>query len=53
MDALQGVLYHKDVMITKGIITNLFGKNINAGGWTDVQFSTSSQASPLAVGFWI
>ena len=49
MDALQGVLYENDVTITKAIVSKLFSVDADAVGWTDVRFSSSSQAPSLAV----
>jgi hypothetical protein len=47
--ALQGGgLFNNDVMITKVIITKMFAQNAKAGGWTEVQLSTSPEAPPLA-----
>jgi Holliday junction resolvase RusA-like endonuclease len=50
MDALQGVLFANDVTITKVIATKLYPEKADARGWTEVQFSTSSQPPPLATG---
>jgi Holliday junction resolvase RusA-like endonuclease len=52
MDALQGVLFSNNATLTKVIVIKLFPQKADARGWTEVQFSTSSQASPLATGIW-
>jgi Holliday junction resolvase RusA-like endonuclease len=48
MDALQGIMYHNDVIITQELGTNMFPENANVRGWTEVELSTTTQAPPLA-----
>jgi Holliday junction resolvase RusA-like endonuclease len=54
MDALQGVVYHNDVTITKAVVSKLFSEDAESAGWTEVRFSSSSHVPALAEpGVWV
>jgi Holliday junction resolvase RusA-like endonuclease len=50
MDALEGVIYHNDVIITKVIVSKIFPAELDSTGWTDIHLSSSPQEPPPVAG---